>query len=187
VEFFTYSEENVGSEDLSTNHDQAALTFAAIPVSSAQLGAATNCQRKLTGVLRSFWDKDPVDSYHRRWKDRARNNAKPGLVLPETPITLANLDADRLAAPAINNLRTVVTFLTLAARKCDSGGTGCATRAASWTKAFCAALTAPRVRFVFQRREFQVMRTALLPIRTSIIGRSLLAFIQQLNSGRAVL
>src|SRR6266446_9345527 len=75
----------------------------------------TIAKEKLTGVLRSFWDKDPVDLLTEDGKLVLATTRNPDLYCPEMPITLANLDADRLAAARNQQLESgCPLFLTLA-------------------------------------------------------------------------
>ena len=51
---------------------------------------------KLTGSLRSFWDKDPVDMLVRDGQVVLVTTRDPELYCSEAPITLVNVDAEKI-------------------------------------------------------------------------------------------
>ena len=54
--------------------------------------------QKLTGTLRLFWDKAPVDLYVQNGQILFATTRDPDLYSPEAPVTLSNVDPDRIAA-----------------------------------------------------------------------------------------
>jgi len=54
--------------------------------------------QKLTGTLQLFWDKAPVDLLVQNGQILFATSRDPELYLPEAPVTLSNVDPDRIAA-----------------------------------------------------------------------------------------
>jgi hypothetical protein len=75
----------------------------------------TIAKEKLTGTLRSFWDKEPVDLLTQDGQIVLATSRDPDLYCPEAPVTLASVDPERIAA-AKNEQRTMgrPLFLMLA-------------------------------------------------------------------------
>jgi len=149
------AQENVGAEDLSDESATSGAYFCGdtsfFPLNWA---LQTIAKEKLTGVLRSFWDQDPVDLITEDGKIVLATTRNPDLYCPETPITLANLDADRLAAARNQQLENgCPPFLTLAQESVILEEPAVQLVQHHGQKLFAQLWTAPRVRFVFQRRE----------------------------------
>jgi len=149
------AQENAGAEDLSDESATSGPYFCGdtsfFPLNWA---LQTIAKEKLTGVLRSFWDKDPVDLITEDGKIVLATTRNPDLYCPETPITLANLDADRLAAARNQQLENgCPPFLTLAQESVILEEPAVQLVQHHGQKLFAQLWTAPRVRFVFQRRE----------------------------------
>lgn len=75
----------------------------------------TVAQRQLTGVLRFFWDKAPVDLFARDGKVLIVTTRDTDLYCPEAPITLVNVDAAQTESARTAQRETgCPMFLTLA-------------------------------------------------------------------------
>jgi hypothetical protein len=149
------AQENVGVEDLSDESAAGGVYFCGdtsfFPLNWA---LQTIAKEKLTGVLRSFWDKDPVDLLTEDGKIVLATTRNPDLYCPETPITLANLDADSLAAARNQQLESgCPLFLTLAQESVILEEPAVQLVQHHGQKLFAQLWTTPRVRFVFQRGE----------------------------------
>jgi DNA-binding response OmpR family regulator len=112
----------------------------------------TIAKEKLTGTLRSFWHKDPVDLLTKNGEIVLATTRDAGLYCAEAPITLVNLDAERIAAARAQQLESgCPLFLTLtqeglilqepAAQLVEHYG----------QRLFSQLWPAPRVRFVFHQ------------------------------------
>ena len=149
------AQENVGAEYLSDESATSGPYFCGdtsfFPLNWA---LQTIAKEKLTGVLRSFWDKDPVDLLTEDGKIVLATTRNPDLYCPETPITLANLDADSLATARNQQLENgCPSFLTLAQEDAILEEPALQLVQHHGQKLFAQLWTMPRVRFVFQRGE----------------------------------
>ena len=71
--------------------------------------------QKLTGTLRFFWDKQPVDLLTQNGQVLFATSSDPDLYCPEAPVTLSNVDPDRIAAARAQQQETgCPLFVTLA-------------------------------------------------------------------------
>ncbi len=71
--------------------------------------------QKLTGTLRFFWDKQPVDLLTQNGQVLFATSSDPDLYCPEAPVTLSNVDLDRIAAARAQQQETgCPLFVTLA-------------------------------------------------------------------------
>jgi len=71
--------------------------------------------QKLTGTLRFFWDKQPVDLLTQNGQVLFATSNDPDLYCPEAPVTLSNVDPDRIAAARAQQQETgCPLFVTLA-------------------------------------------------------------------------
>ena len=71
--------------------------------------------QKLTGTLRFFWDKQPVDLLTQNGQVLFATSRDPDLYCPEAPVTLSNVDPDRIAAARAQQQETgCPLFVTLA-------------------------------------------------------------------------
>jgi len=67
-------------------------------------------KEKLTGTLRSFWNKTAVELVAKDGAIVLVTTRDPVLYCPEAPITLVNVDASKPRKPARNNARPVARF-----------------------------------------------------------------------------
>jgi DNA-binding response OmpR family regulator len=75
----------------------------------------TIAREKLTGTLRAFWKKEPVELLAQNGKIVLVTSRDPDLYCPEAPVTLVNVDADKIANARERQLETgCPVFLTLA-------------------------------------------------------------------------
>jgi DNA-binding response OmpR family regulator len=149
------AQENAAPDDLSDESVASGAYFCGdtsfFPLNWA---LQTIAKEKLTGVLRSFWDKDPVDLLTENGKIVLATTRNPDLYCPETPITLANLDADSLAAARNQQLESgCPLFLTLAQEGVILEEPALQLVQHHGQKLFAQLWTTPRVRFVYQRGE----------------------------------
>jgi hypothetical protein len=71
--------------------------------------------QKLTGTLRFFWDKQPVDLLTQNGQVLFATSRDPDLYCPEAPVTLSNVDPDQIAAARAQQQETgCPLFVTLA-------------------------------------------------------------------------
>src|SRR5438552_2638475 len=71
--------------------------------------------QKLTGTLRFFWDKQPVDLLTQNGQVLFATSSDPDLYCPEAPVTLSNVDPDRIEAARAQQQETgCPLFVTLA-------------------------------------------------------------------------
>src|SRR5207245_563259 len=71
--------------------------------------------QKLTGTLRLFWDKQPVELLTQNGQVLLATSYDPELYCPETPVTLSDIDPDRIAAARAQQQETgCPMFITLA-------------------------------------------------------------------------
>src|SRR5260370_15365534 len=71
--------------------------------------------QKLTRPLRFFWDKQPVDLLIQNGQVLFATSRDPDLYCPEAPVTLSNVDPDRIAAARAQQQETGrPLFVTLA-------------------------------------------------------------------------
>lgn len=71
--------------------------------------------QKLTGTLRLFWDRQPIDLLTREGSILFATTNDPDLYCPEAPIALSNVDPDRLASARMRQQETgCPLFLALA-------------------------------------------------------------------------
>ena len=114
----------------------------------------TIAKEKLTGVLRCFWHKDPIDLLTKNGEIVFATTRDADLYCPETPITLVNLDADRVAAARDEQLESgCPPFLTLAQEGLILQEPALQLVQHHGQKVFAQLWTAPRVRFDFHRGE----------------------------------
>ena len=70
--------------------------------------------QKLTGTLRFFWDKQPIDLLTREGSVLFATSNDPDLYCPEAPVALSNVDPERLAAArALQQETSCPLFITL--------------------------------------------------------------------------
>ena len=70
--------------------------------------------QKLTGTLHLFWDKSPVELFVQNGQILFATTRDPDLYSPESPVTLSNIDPDRIAAARAQQQETgCPPFITL--------------------------------------------------------------------------
>lgn len=112
----------------------------------------TVAKEKLTGSLRSFWNKEPIDLLAQNGQVILVTARDTELYCPEAPITLVNVDPDKIGEARSQQRETgCPLFLTLA-----QGGDILQEPAAQLVqhygqKLFSQLWTAPRVRFTFEQ------------------------------------
>jgi two-component system response regulator len=109
---------------------------------------------KLTGTLRAFWNKEPVELLARNGQIVLATTRDPELYCSEAPITLVNVDPERINETRAQQRETgCPVFITL-----SKGGHILQETAAQLLqhygqKLFAQLWTAPLVRFVFEQKE----------------------------------
>ncbi|HEX8680638.1 MAG TPA: response regulator [Chthoniobacterales bacterium] len=108
--------------------------------------------QRLTGVLRAFWDKEPVELLARDGQILLVTTRDPELYCPEAPITLVNLDEQRTADARARQLETATPlFITLAQEGLILREPAMQLVQHYGQKLFAQLWSAPRVRFVFEQ------------------------------------
>ncbi|MDQ2824879.1 MAG: response regulator [Verrucomicrobiota bacterium] len=109
-------------------------------------------KEKLTGSLRSFWNKEPVDLLAQNGRIVLATTRDPELYCPEAPITLVNVDAERIAtARGLQRETGCPMFLTLAQEDLILREPALQLVQHYGQKLFAQLWTARRVRFVFEQ------------------------------------
>ena len=112
----------------------------------------TIAKQKLTGTLRSFWDKETVDLLAQKGRILLATTRDPELYCPEAPITLVNVDAERAAqARAVQRETGCPLFLTLAKEELILREPALQLVQHYGQKLFAQLWTAKRVRFLFEQ------------------------------------
>lgn len=145
----------------------------------------TVAKEKLTGALRSFWHKDPVDLLTLNGEIVLATTRDPDLYCSEAPITLVNLDADRIAAARAQQVDSgCPLFITLAQEGLILQEPAMQLVEHYGQKLFAHLWTAPRVRFVFHQGELPSYATGI-PVNPDIDNWALgtLRFIQHNELG----
>jgi len=111
-------------------------------------------KEKLTGTLRTFWNKETVDLLARNGEIILVTTRDPQLYCPEAPITLVNVDAEKLEQARAQQRETACpVFLTLAREELILHEPAVQLVQHYGQKLFAQLWTAPRVRFVFEQSE----------------------------------
>jgi DNA-binding response OmpR family regulator len=111
-------------------------------------------KEKLTGTLRAFWNKETVDLIARNGEVVLVTTRDPQLYCPEAPITLVNVDAEKLEQARAQQRETACpVFLTLAREELILHEPAVQLVQHYGQKLFAQLWTAPRVRFVFEQSE----------------------------------
>lgn len=114
----------------------------------------TIAKSKLTGAFRCFWHRDPVDLLTQDGRILLATTRDPELYCSEAPITLVNLDADRIAAARTQQLESgCPIFITLTQEDLILQEPAMQLVQYYGQKLFAQLWTAPRVRFVFHQGE----------------------------------
>src|ERR1700730_7638516 len=107
-------------------------------------------QQKLTGTLRFFWSKDPLVLFTQDGRIVLATTRDPELYCPEAPVTLLNVDAERIAfARDEQRLGGCPLFLTLAQEDLILQEPAAQLVQHHGQKLFAQLWTAPYVRFAF--------------------------------------
>ena len=108
--------------------------------------------QKLTGTLRSFWDRQPVDLLAQNGLVLFATTNDPELYCPEAPVALSNIDADRIAAARARQQETgCPLFITLAQENLISHEPAMQLAQHHGQKLFAELWAAPSVRFSFHQ------------------------------------
>jgi DNA-binding response OmpR family regulator len=110
-------------------------------------------KEKLTGTFRAFWDKEPIDLLVQNGQIVLATSRDPDLYCPEAPVTLANVDPERIAA-AKNEQRAMgqPLFLTLADENLIVREPAMQLVQHHGQKLFAQLWTTPTVRFLFEQQ-----------------------------------
>jgi len=112
----------------------------------------TILKEKLTGSLRVFWNMEPVELLVQNGQIIFATTRDPELYCPEAPITLANVDAERIAAARNQQRETgCPLFITLAQEDLILQEPAAQLVQHHGQKLFAQLWTVPAVRFVFER------------------------------------
>jgi len=114
----------------------------------------TIAKEKLTGWLRSFWQNEPIDLLTHNGELILATTHDPELYCPEAPITLVNVDAEKIAEARAQQLATgCPLFLTLAREELILRETALQLVQHYGQKLFAQLWTGRRVRFIFEQNE----------------------------------
>ena len=112
----------------------------------------TIAKEKLTGSLRSFWNKDPVELLAQDGRIGLVTTRDPELYCPEAPITLVNVDAQRIEAARSQQRETgCPLFITLSQENLILREPAMQLVQHYGQKLFAQLWTTKRVRFVFEQ------------------------------------
>src|SRR5256712_1263740 len=118
--------------------------------------------QKLTGTLRFFWDKQPVELWTQSGQVLFATSRDPDLYCPEAPVTLSNVDPDRIAAARAQQQETgCPLFVTLAQENLILHEPAMQLTQHHGQKLFAELWSAPCVRFSFQQGGLSDFATAL--------------------------
>src|SRR5438067_2496020 len=118
--------------------------------------------QKLTGTLRFFWDKQPVELLTQNGQVLLATSYDPELYCPETPVTLSDINPDRIAAARAQQQETgCPMFITLAQENLISPEPATQLTEHHGQKLFAELWSAPCVRFSFQQGALPYFATVL--------------------------
>ena len=118
--------------------------------------------QKLTGTLRFFWDKQPVELLAQNGQVLFATSRDPELYCPEAPVTLSNIDPDRIAAARAQQQETgCPMFIALAQENLILQEPAMQLTQHHGQKLFAELWSAPCVRFSFQQGALPDFATAL--------------------------
>src|SRR2546423_26540 len=118
--------------------------------------------QKLTGTLQFFWDKQPVELLTQNGQVRFATSRDPELYCPEAPVTLSNVDPDRIAAARAQQQETgCPMFITLVQENLISQEPAMDLTQQHGQKLFAELWSAPCVRFSFQEEALPDFATAI--------------------------
>ena len=111
-------------------------------------------KEKLTGILRTFWNKETIELLARNGEIILVTTRDPQLYCPEAPITLVNVDAEQTEQARAQQRETgCPLFLTLAHQELILNEPALQLVQHYGQKLFSQLWTASRVRFVFEQSE----------------------------------
>lgn len=114
----------------------------------------TISKQKLTGTLRCFWNREPIDLLARDGQILLATSRDPDLYCPESPITLVNVDAERTNAAREQQRQSgQPLFITLAQEDLILREPAMQLVQHYGQKLFAQMWTLPRVRFAFEQTE----------------------------------
>jgi len=118
--------------------------------------------QKLTGTLRLFWDKQPVELLTQNGQVLFATSYDSELYCPEVPVTLSNIDPDRIAAARAQQQEIgCPMFIALAQENLISQEPATQLMQHHGQKLFAELWSAPCVRFLFQQGALPDFATAL--------------------------
>jgi CheY-like chemotaxis protein len=118
--------------------------------------------QKLTGTLRFFWDKQPVELLTQNGQVLFATSRDPELYCPEAPVTLSNVDPDRIAAARAQQQETgCPLFISLVQENLISHEPAMQLTQHHGQKLFAELWSAPCVRFSFQQGALPDFATAV--------------------------
>ncbi len=118
--------------------------------------------QKLTGTLRLFWDKQPVELLTQNGQVLFATSYDSELYCPEVPVTLSNIDPDTIAAARAQQQETgCPMFIALAQENLISQEPATQLMQHHGQKLFAELWSAPCVRFLFQQGALPDFATAL--------------------------
>jgi DNA-binding response OmpR family regulator len=118
--------------------------------------------QKLTGTLRLFWDKSPVELLTQNGQVLFATSRDLELYCPEAPVTLGNVDPDRIAAARAQQQETgCPLFITLAQENLILHEPATQLTQHHGQKLFAELWSAPCVRFSFQQGALPDLATSL--------------------------
>ena len=118
--------------------------------------------QKLTGTLRFFWDKQPVELLTQNGQVLFATSRDPELYCPEAPVTLGHVDSDRVATARAQQQETgCPLFITLAQENLISQEPAMELLQQHGQKLFSELWSVPCVRFSFEQGQLPDFATAL--------------------------
>ena len=118
--------------------------------------------QKLTGTLRLFWEKQPVELLTQNGQILFATSRDPELYCPEAPVTLSNVDPDRIAAARAQQQETgCPLFITLSQENLILHEPAMQLTQHHGQKLFAELWSVPCVRFSFQQGGLPDFATAL--------------------------
>ncbi len=145
--------------------------------------------QKLTGTLRAFWDKAPVELLARDGRILLVTTRDPELYCPEAPITLVNLEEEKTAEAREQQRQTGrPLFITLAQQDLILREPAIQLVQHYGQKLFAQLWSAPRARFVFEQSDDLPAYVSEVPAEEDVDhwALSTLRFIQHNELGRKV-
>jgi DNA-binding response OmpR family regulator len=121
-------------------------------------------EQRLTGTLRLFWNHEPVEVLIQNGQVLLVTTRDPDLYCPEAPVTLTNVDPERIAnAKEQQRQNGCPIFITLSNENLIVHEPALQLVQHHGQKLFSQLWTVPRVRFAFQKGEVPAYATQLTP------------------------